>query len=88
MPSGILEAKLNSNQLNYIIMKKVNFIIAAAALVIMSSCGKDECHDCHYDGPGGAEVELGEYCGQAAEDLENAGYTDSTGTYTVHCGEH
>ena len=69
-------------------MKKVNIIIAAVALVVMSSCHKDECHDCHYDGPNG-EVELGEYSGQAAEDLENTGYTDSTGTtYTVHCGEH
>ncbi len=70
-------------------MKKVNFIIAAAALVIMSSCGKDECHECHYDGPNG-EVELGEYCGQDAENLENNGYTDTiTGqNYTVHCGEH
>ena len=53
-------------------------------------CNKNKCYDCHYDGPNGEEVELGEYCGSSAEDLENSGYTDSiTGVnYTVHCGEH
>ena len=69
-------------------MKKVNFIIAAAALVIMSSCGKDECHECHYDGPNGEEVEIGEYCGDAAQDIETAGYDVDGVNYDVHCGEH
>jgi hypothetical protein len=32
---------------------------------------------------------MGEFCGDALEDLEALGtYTDTTGTYTVHCHEH
>ena len=35
------------------------------------------------------EVEMGEFCGDALEDLETLGsYTDSTGTYVVHCEGH
>ena len=69
---------------------KINYFIAATLLFILVSCKKDQCYECHYDGPNGAEVELGEYCGDAAEQLENDGYNDSiTGqNYTVHCGEH
>jgi hypothetical protein len=33
-------------------------------------------------------VELGEQCGDDIEALEANGYTDSTGTYEVHCHEH
>jgi len=68
---------------------KTKMFFAAMLLIASTACNKEECYHCHYDGPNG-EVELeGEYCGDAAQDLENSGYTDSTGTvYTVHCGEH
>ena len=62
--------------------------IAAMLLIASTTCNKEECYECHYDGPNG-EVELeGEYCGEAAEDLENSGYVMDTMVYTVHCGEH
>ena len=48
---------------------------AAMLLIASTACNKEECYECHYDGPNGEEVELeGEYCGSAAEDLENSGY--------------
>ncbi|MEN9302954.1 MAG: hypothetical protein RL264_1383 [Bacteroidota bacterium] len=63
-------------------------VLALFSVVVLSSCNKNKCHECHYD-KAGAEIELGEFCGQALEDLEALGtYTDSTGTYTVHCHEH
>ena len=69
-------------------MKKIAIIFSAAALFGFTSCNK--CHECHAD-VNGAEVELGEYCGDEAEALENSGYvdpSDSTGTvHVVHCGE-
>lgn len=73
-------------------MKKVAIFLGAVAVFGFSACNK--CHECHYDMNGG-EVELGEYCGDEAEDLESNGYpaslvdpSDTTGTvYTVHCGE-
>ena len=69
-------------------MKKIAIIFSAVALFGFTSCNK--CHECHAD-VNGAEVELGEYCGDEAEALENSGYvdpSDSTGTvYVVHCGE-
>jgi hypothetical protein len=71
-------------------MKKVVFkssVVVAISLALYS-CKRDECHDCHYD-KAGAEVEMGEYCGEALENLEAQGtYTDSTGTYEVHCHGH
>ena len=48
-------------------MKKVAIIFSAVALFGFTSCNK--CHECHAD-VNGAEVELGEYCGDEAEDLE------------------
>ena len=71
-------------------MKKVvlSSAIALVTVFTMSSCNKNKCHECHYD-KAGAEIEMGEFCGDALEDLEALGtYTDSTGTYTVHCHEH
>jgi hypothetical protein len=57
-------------------------------LFFNSACKRNECHDCHYD-KNGAEVEMGEYCGKDLENLEAQGtYTDSTGTYEVHCHGH
>ena len=70
-------------------MKKsvILFVMATASVIGISSCSKNKCHDCHYD-KNGAEVELGEKCGDDLEQLESNGYTDTTGTYTVHCHEH
>lgn len=70
-------------------MKKsvILFVMATACVIAISSCSKNKCHDCHYD-KNGAEVELGEKCGDDLEQLESNGYTDTTGTYTVHCHEH
>ena len=50
----------------------------------LAACKKNNCADCHYD-KAGAEIELGEKCGDEMENLEANGYTDSTGTYVVHC---
>jgi hypothetical protein len=70
-------------------MKKVVFkstVYLAISLVIYS-CKRDECHECHYD-KAGTEVPLGEKCGDELENLESNGYTDTTGSYVVHCHGH
>ena len=64
-----------------------NSAMAVAVTLVIYSCKRDECHECHYD-KNGAEVELGEKCGDDLESLEANGYTDSTGNYVVHCHEH
>jgi len=67
-------------------MKKTAILLVSIAVFSLNACNK--CHECHYDN-NGAEVELGEYCGQELKDLEANGYPDSTGTvHTVHCHEH
>ena len=58
---------------------------ASVILLFLASCKKNQCAACHYD-KAGAEIELGEKCGDEMESLEANGYTDSTGTYIVHCG--
>jgi len=71
-------------------MKKVvlSSAIALVSVFAMSSCNKNKCHECHYD-KAGAEIEMGEFCGDELKNLETLGtFTDSTGTYTVHCDEH
>lgn len=71
-------------------MKKVNAILGTIALLVVfsfSSCKKEHCHECHYDGPNG-EVELGEKCGDDLEDLEASGYALNGTVYEVHCHEH
>lgn len=70
-------------------MKSKMQLVAALAvgMVVFVSCEKNKCHECHYD-KNGAEVELGEKCGDDLESLEANGYTDSTGNYVVHCHEH
>lgn len=69
-------------------MKKSSLILATFSVaLIFASCKKEECHDCHYDGPSG-EVELGEKCGEELEKLEASGYTVDSTVYTVHCHEH
>jgi hypothetical protein len=69
-------------------MKKGKMIlIAAIGLIAFATTSCKKCHECHYD-KAGAEIELGEYCGDDLEDIEANGYTDTSGTYTVHCHEH
>ncbi|MBK7127819.1 MAG: hypothetical protein IPM74_14720 [Crocinitomicaceae bacterium] len=65
--------------------KYFTIIALVSVIVLFSACNK--CHECHYD-KAGAEVELGEYCNENLEEVEANGYTDSTGTYEVHCHEH
>ena len=71
---------------------KTNLLLFAAAIsfvALTSSCKKDKCSECHYDDINDNEVEMGEFCGDALEDLEALGsYTDSTGTYVVNCEGH
>lgn len=70
-------------------MKKSSFLVAAVALAfVFASCNKEECSECHYDGPGGTEVELGEKCGDELETLEAGGYAVDGQVYTVHCHGH
>lgn len=71
-------------------MKTNLFLITAAIsfVALTSSCKKNQCSECHYD-KAGEEVEMGEFCGDALEDLEALGsFTDTTGTYVVHCEGH
>jgi hypothetical protein len=50
------------------------------------SCMK-KCHECHYD-LNGAEVEIGEYCGDELEAIEASGYAVNDTTFEVHCHGH
>ena len=70
--------------------KSIKILGVGVVMAFAVSCNKNKCYECHYDGPNGEEVELeGEYCGSAAEDLENQGYVvNDTTIYVVHCGEH
>lgn len=70
-------------------MKKVNLVLGAFLLgtVLLTSCKKEECHECHYDGPTG-EVELGEKCGDELESLEASGINVDGTNYEVHCHAH
>ena len=88
-------------------MKKKNLLTLAvlSSVLVFTSCSKDsDCHECHiaFDGPNGEiEVEIGEYCGTALEDVEAPGYSHTieltvvdgdtvpAGTYNeIHCEEH
>ncbi|MBM3164427.1 MAG: hypothetical protein FJZ80_03095 [Bacteroidetes bacterium] len=66
-------------------MKVILMTFSFALAFAFVSCKKNKCADCHYD-KDGAEIEIGEKCGDEIEELEANGYTDSTGTYVVHCG--
>ena len=68
-------------------MKKIGFAATAVLFLAVTSCKKDECHECHYD-MNGSEVELGEKCGNELEELEASGYASNGTTYDVHCDEH
>ena len=68
-------------------MKTTKLLLILIALgLTFTSCKKETCTTCHYDGPNG-EVELGEKCNEEIEDLERNGYVVNGQTYTVHCGE-
>ncbi len=90
-------------------MKKRNLVSigALSVMLVFTSCSKSdsvECHECHiaFDGPDGEiEVEIGEFCGTALEDVEAPGYSHTieltvvdgdtvpAGTYNeIHCEEH
>ena len=90
-------------------MKKLSLlsILVVGIFGFMTSCSSsDDCHECHialYDAAGAevGELEIGEFCGDALEDVESAGYeltevtvtetgdTLQPGVYTdVHCEEH
>jgi hypothetical protein len=73
-------------------MKKVTVALMLGAFVFgtsFTSCKKKvECHECHYDDDNGAEVELGEKCGEELENLEKDGITVGGKKYDVHCHEH
>lgn len=69
-------------------MKKTKAILLATTSVViltMGSCKK--CAECHYD-LNGAEVEIGEYCGDDLKDIEKSGYTVGGQTLEVHCHDH
>ncbi len=67
---------------------KTKLFFAATLLIASVACNKEECYECHYDGPNGEEVEIGEYCGDDAQNIETAGYDVDGVNYDVHCGEH
>lgn len=62
-------------------------LVLSALAFFFGSCEK--CSECHYD-KAGAEIEIGEFCDDDLEAIENSGFfeaaTDST--YEVHCHDH
>lgn len=69
-------------------MKSIAFFLLVFTISLITvSCQRDHCHDCHYD-LNGAEVEIGEYCGDELETIEAEGYRVDTVIYEVHCHEH
>lgn len=65
---------------------KMYFAALVLCSVFVVAC-KRNCHECHYD-LNGAEVEIGEYCGDELEAIETEGYRVDSVTYEVHCHEH
>jgi hypothetical protein len=70
-------------------MKKSVIMLSFIALgaVTLSACGKNKCHECHYE-KDGQEIELGEKCGDDLEAIEASGFNDNGTVYEVHCHEH
>mgnify|MGYP004279629945 FL=1 len=73
------------NMKNYSLLS----ILLVGIFGVMISCSSsDDCHECHialYNAAGVevAQHEIGEYCGDALEDVESAGYNlESAVTYT------
>jgi hypothetical protein len=60
--------------------------VLVAVTALFAAC-KEHCHECHYD-LNGAEIEIGEYCGDDLEALEADGFAVGDTTYEVHCHEH
>ena len=56
------------------------------SFAVMTAC-KKECKDCHYE-RNGAEVEMGEYCGDDIATAEADGIVVDDTLWEVHCGEH
>jgi hypothetical protein len=87
-------------------MKKSTLLVAAIATLSLGACHDDHeaCHECHIAYLNAAneevEVEIGEFCEEALEDVEANGYTLAedvivgadtvpAGDYPeVHCEEH
>ena len=71
-------------------MKNVKTLLGTLmfTMLILTACKKEECHECHYEDASGAEVELGEKCGDDLESLEASGYNVGGTNYEVHCHEH
>ena len=92
-------------------MKKVNLLMCVSALGLVSmfsacSTNDTDCHECHIAWMNASqeevEVEIGEFCGNALEEVESNGYTLSedvilgsdtilAGSYAasdIHCEEH
>lgn len=71
-------------------MKNVKIVLGTVVFVMvtLTACKKEECHECHYEDASGAEVELGEKCGDELESLEASGYNTGGTNYEVHCHEH
>ncbi len=65
----------------------IGLITGAMLAFGLTSCKKDECHECHYE-KNGAEVELGEKCGDDLSNLEANGIAVDGTVYDVHCHEH
>lgn len=69
-------------------MKNLKKLVAIGFVVLaISSCKKDECHECHYD-VNGSEVSIGERCGDDLKAVEKDGYAVNGEVVTVHCHEH
>jgi hypothetical protein len=62
-------------------------LVLSAAVFFLGSCEK--CSECHYE-LNEKQVEIGEYCKEDLENIENTGYYDAVtdSTYEVHCHEH
>jgi len=73
-------------------MKKGTILKTTAVLFVatlaLASCSKNKCYECHYDNPDGSIVDIGEYCGEDAENVEASGYNVNGEVRPVHCGEH
>lgn len=68
---------------------KVKFMFSAVLFgaVVLSSCKKDECHDCHYD-INNSMVELGLKCNDDLKSAEKNGIVIDGQKYDIHCHEH
>ena len=68
-------------------MKTKSILVLGLIALGFASC-KEQCGECHYDDASGQEVEIGEYCGEDLETIEQTGYNVDGTNYVVHCGEH